>query len=83
MKTPDKLRDTLSSTENKRRRRDWALTHSERMARFAVLQATAWQALESNPFALAAFHQRNRRIRRQSQVQSLLLKIRSQKSMYE
>lgn len=83
MTTPEKLQDTLTSTESKRRRRNWALTHSERMARFAALQATAWQALASNPIALAAFHQRNRRIRRQSQVQLLLLKLRSQKSTYE
>ncbi len=73
----DDFRDTLKATELKRRRRDRLLTPAQRMARFDALQADAWRALASNPAALTAFHQRNHRSRRQSELRTLLSKLRS------
>ena len=79
----DQLRDFLVASEGKRQRRTLTLTPDQRLARFGALQATAMRVLASNPAALAAFHQRNRRCRRQSQVQALLTKIQSQQWQHE
>lgn len=73
----DDFRDTLKATDLKRRRRDLQLTPTQRMARFDALQAEARKALASNPAALTAFHQRNHRSRRQSELRTLLSKLRS------
>jgi hypothetical protein len=78
MLPPHNLHDTLKAIEKKRRRRDVRLTPAQRMARFEALQAAAWKVLTSNPAALIAFHQRSRRSRRQSEVRSLVSKLRSQ-----
>lgn len=80
---PDDFRETLSTVEHKRRRRALAATPAERIARFEALQATAWDALVSNPVALAVFHQRNRRNRRQSHVQTLVAALRGPSSTHE
>lgn len=78
MLPPQNLRDILEANEMKRRRRDIRLTPAQRMARFEALQAAAWKVLTANPAALKAFHQRNRFSRRQSEVRSLVSKLRSQ-----
>ncbi len=60
----------------KRKRRAWALTPEQRLARFVALQAAAESTLASNPEALAAFHRRNRRQRRESRVRLLERQLR-------
>ncbi len=64
--------ERMKSVNGQRRRRDWALPPAERLARFARLQAAAWDTLASNPSALEAFHRRNRLARRQSSVAKFL-----------
>lgn len=78
MTTPQDLSEITSSTARKRQRRDLSLSPEERLAKFETLQANAMQILSSNPDAYAAFHVRNRRRRRQSEVQKFLQKIRGQ-----
>lgn len=78
MLSPQDIGDITRASERKRLRRAMALTSEERMERFNALQEAAGRVLSSNPAALAAFHQRNRRCRRESQVQLLLAQIRSE-----
>ena len=70
------MQDVMRSEERKRRRRDWALTPAERLERHFQLQSLAAQILKSNPTALAAFHQRNRQRRTQSQVRAFVVRLR-------
>ena len=78
MLTPRDIGNITRASESKRLRRAVALTPEERMDRFNALQEAAGRVLSLNPAALAAFHQRNRRCRRESQVQLLLARIRSE-----
>ncbi|MCA9195279.1 MAG: hypothetical protein KDB03_26090 [Planctomycetales bacterium] len=59
------------------------LLPNQRMTRFDAMQSVAWQVLNSNPVAMAAFHQRNRFCRRHSQVQLLAAKLRIQSQTHE
>lgn len=70
------MTERMKQEEIKRRRRDWALSAEERMAKFLLLQAQAEELLRSNPTALADFHRRNRQKRTAAKVREFELRTR-------
>ena len=81
--SPEQLREISIATDLKRQQRELLLTPEQRMERFVALQEEAWTVLSSNPEALEAFHNRNRRKRRQSEVHALLSKLRPDQNKHE
>jgi hypothetical protein len=69
--TDPQLLAASKAVSHKRLRQIWALSPEARLERFASLQSSAWRTLNSNPQALAAFHARNRKVRRHSNCQKL------------
>lgn len=64
--------ELLQEEQRKRLKQIWALTPEQRMERFQVLQASAWQTLASNTAARRAFEARNLHARRESRCQMLV-----------
>jgi hypothetical protein len=69
--TDTQLIAASNGVSHKRLRQIWALSPEARLERFASLQLSAWRTLNSNPQAIAAFHARNRKVRRYSNCQRI------------
>lgn len=65
------LENALRNQEEKRRRRHWAMTPNERMAKHFQLQAEMMETLRSNPEAWNAYLRRNHHARRMSRAREL------------
>lgn len=80
------LSHSLSMTSNEtpadryRRKLAHGRAPEDNLRRFQTLQRKAFELLQSNPQALAAFHQRNRRKRRASEVAKLFAMLRPRRS---